>query len=58
MTHTLTCRSCGQTFTAARRHALTCSNACRLRRQAQRRAALIADLSAFAHEAAAVKLAA
>lgn len=58
MSHTLTCRSCGCTFVAARRHALTCSNACRTRRHSERRMALIADLTAVAHEAAAIKLAA
>ncbi|MET3467914.1 hypothetical protein ABIC53_001395 [Microbacterium sp. 1262] len=35
---------------------MTCSGACRKRRFDARRAALIADLSVFAHEAATVKL--
>lgn len=53
----LVCLSCGRPF-VARRDALTCSDVCRKRRSNARRAALIADLSAFAHEAASVKLAA
>ncbi len=52
------CASWGRSFQAKRSDAVTCSGACRKRRFDARRAALIADLSAFAHEAAAVKLAA
>lgn len=56
--HRLVCLSCSRPFTAARRHALTCSNACRMRRHAQRRAALVADLSELAREAVTAKPAA
>lgn len=58
MSQSLDCLACGRTFTAARRHALTCSGACRVRRHAQRRAALTADLSALAREGFSLKLAA
>lgn len=51
------CASCDRLFQAKRSDAVTCSGACRKRRFDARRAALIADLSAFAHEAVAVKLA-
>ena len=56
--HRLVCRSCGRTFTAARRDALTCSGACRSRWHDTRRAALTADLAAIAREEFALKLAA
>jgi hypothetical protein len=58
MPHSLDCLACGRTFIATRRHALTCSGSCRVRRHAQRRAALTADLSALAREGVALKLAA
>ncbi len=52
------CASCKRSLHAKRSDAVTCSGACRKRRFDARRAALIADLSVLAHEAATVKLAA
>lgn len=57
MSYSLDCLACGRMFTTSRRHALTCSGSCRVRRHAQRRAALTADLSALAREGFTLKLA-